>query len=144
MDKSKNLQVTLDLQNDKVLFHGQVEGQSPVAIDYVKPLGDDQGYTSLELLLLSLGSCVGTALLMFLRRMGKTIHKLSVQVDADRRAEHPTILTAIHLKFYFVSPDIQEAELKQVVDMAEDKYCPVYAMLKGNTEITTSCFISRD
>ncbi|MDD4644738.1 MAG: OsmC family protein [Bacteroidales bacterium] len=143
MDKSKNLLVTLDLMNEKVRFNGLTEGQSPVSIDYVPPLGDNQGYTSLELLLLSLGSCVGSALLMFLRKMGKTIDGLAIRMEADRRAEHPTILTSIHLKCFFTSPDLQEADLNKVVPMAEEKYCPVYAMLKGNTQITISCFINR-
>lgn len=36
------------------------------------------------------------------------------------------------------SPDVTEDDMKKVVDLAEDKYCPVWSMIKGNTivEIT--------
>jgi putative redox protein len=50
-----------------------VGANKPISIDYTPPLGDDLGYTSLELLLLSLSSCVGSSVLTFLRKMKKTI-----------------------------------------------------------------------
>ena len=53
-DKSKELKSTIRLVNDKLLFKGTVGDNTPVSIDYIAPLGDDMGYTSLELLLLLL------------------------------------------------------------------------------------------
>ena len=72
-DKSKELFASIKLINDRLNFEGLVQGNRPISIDYTPPLGDNLGYTSLELLLLSLSSCLGTALLTFLRKMGKTI-----------------------------------------------------------------------
>ena len=72
-DKSKELNTTVKLINNKLNFIGNAGSNDPVSIDYIAPLGDDLGYTSLELLLLSLSSCVGSAVLTFLRRMGRTI-----------------------------------------------------------------------
>jgi putative redox protein len=72
IDKSKEVTTSITLVNDKLNFSGTVEGNSPVSIDYTPPLGDSLGYTSLELLLLSFSSCVGTAMLTFLRKMQKT------------------------------------------------------------------------
>ncbi len=142
MDKSKNLITTLDLLNDKVHFHGQTEGQSPVSIDYVPPVGENLGYTSLELLLLSLASCMATSLLLFLRRKGRTVSGLQVRSEAERRTEHPTILTSIHMRFYFTSPDLEIDDFEKVLAMAEEMYCPVYAMINPQTKIITTCHIS--
>ena len=86
IDKSKQLTASLNLVNDRLLFEGQVEGNSPIAIDYIPPFGDNLGYTSLELMLLSLSSCVGTALLVFLRRQGKVIEHFSIKSDEIGRA----------------------------------------------------------
>jgi putative redox protein len=141
MDKSKNLIVTLDLLNDKVHFSGQTDGQPSISIDYTSPLGDNLGYTSLELLLLSLGSCMASAVLLFLRRKGKAITSLNVRIEAERRSGHPTILTSINLMFSFISPDLSVADFEEVLRMAEEKFCPVYAMISGNTKITTTCHI---
>ena len=139
--KTKNLLVSLDLLNDKVQFNGLVEDQAPIKIDYVAPLGDGQGYTSLELLLLSLGSCMASTLLMFLRRSGKTVNSLRIIAEADRRAEHPTILTTIHLRFFFTSPDLTQGDFEKVLAVTEDRFCPVYAMIKPETKIITTCHI---
>ena len=57
IDKSKELHTSINLINDKLNFTGTVENNIPIAIDYTPPLGDNLGYTSLELLLLSL-SCL--------------------------------------------------------------------------------------
>ena len=134
-DKSKQLITNLQLVNDRLHFEGQVEGQAPVSIDYIPPLGDNLGYTSLELLMLSLSSCLGTAVLTFLRRMGKSITHMSIQAQGVRRQEHPTGLELIRLSLEIVSENTSKEEAEKVVAMAEEKYCPVWAMLKGTTEL---------
>ena len=53
IDKSKELNTSIILINEKLNFTGIVEKNSPVSIDYTPPLGDNLGYTSLELLLLT-------------------------------------------------------------------------------------------
>lgn len=132
-DKSKELYSSIKLVNNKLLFTGTVGNNDPIAIDYIAPLGDDLGYTSLELLLLSLSSCIGSAMLTFLRRMKKTISGFEIQAKGLRREEHPTGFTSIHLDISITSADITEEDVKKVIGLAEDKYCPVWSMLKGNT-----------
>jgi hypothetical protein len=55
-DKSKELKTSIRLLNEKLHFEGKADGNEPVSIDYTPPLCDNLGYTSLELLLLSLSS----------------------------------------------------------------------------------------
>lgn len=73
IDKSKELRGSITLVNNRLQFKGEVTGNSPVMIDYVPPLGDNLGYTSLELLLLSLSSCVGSAFLVVCVRCRKQL-----------------------------------------------------------------------
>ena len=96
-DKSKELNVSLKLINDKLHFEGNVAGNEPISIDYIPPLGDNLGYTSLELLLLSLSSCLGSSILPFLRRMKKTITGLEIKTKGIRKEEHPTAFKTIHI-----------------------------------------------
>ena len=72
-DKSKTLRASVTLLNEKLHFKGKVDANEPGSIDYTPPLGDNMGYTSLELFLLSLSSCAGSAILVLLRRMNKQI-----------------------------------------------------------------------
>ena len=135
IDKSKELNASIVLINDKLHFNGQVENNAPVSIDYISPLGDDAGYTSLELLLLSLSSCVGSAILTFLRKMRKNITGLEILSRGIRRNEHPTGFGTIYLEIKLKSSDTTEDDLKKVLKLSEDTYCPVWAMIKGNVEV---------
>lgn len=134
-DKSKELTASLRLLNDKLHFKGVVDGNEPVSIDYTPPLGDNLGYTSLELLLLSLSSCVGSAVLTFLRRMQKTITACEISAKGIRREEHPTGFSTITLYINLTSPDTTSEYLINVLKLSEETYCPVWAMMKGNVEV---------
>ena len=138
-DQSKELSSSIKLINDKLHFIGTIGDNDPLSIDYIPPLGDDLGYTSLELLLLSLSSCLGSAILTFLRRMNKNIGGLEIQSSGIRREEHPTGFRLIKLTIEIISYDITKEDMKKVIALAEDKYCPVWSMIKGNTTVET-CF----
>lgn len=96
-DKSKELNSTIKLINEKLHFEASIGDNKAISIDYTPPLGDNMGYTSLELLLLSLSSCVGSAVLTFLRKMRKTITGCEIQANGIRREEHPTCFKHILL-----------------------------------------------
>jgi putative redox protein len=134
-DKSKVLHASVKLVNDRLKFAGLVDNNEPVSIDYIAPMGDNSGYTSLELLLLSLNSCVGSAVLTFLRKMKKTITGCEIHSTGLRNEDHPTGFKHISLNISIFSPDVTDSEMNKVIQMSEDKYCPVWAMLKGNVEI---------
>lgn len=143
IDKSKELNASVSLVNERLHFSATVEGNPPISIDYTPPLGDNLGYTSLELLLLSLASCMGSAVLTFLRRMNKTILKCDIQAHGIRREEHPLGFKSILVDFTIASPDLSEDDFNKVLKLAEEKYCPVLSMIKGKTEVTASCKINR-
>jgi putative redox protein len=135
IDKSKELNTSINLINDRLNFKGIVDGNTPVSIDYTAPLGDNSGYTSLELLLLSLSSCIGSSVLTFLRRMKKTITGCEILSKGIRKEEHPTGFKTIIIEIFLKSSDISEDDLNKVIKLSEETYCPVWSMLKGNVEI---------
>ncbi len=135
VDKSKELNTSIKLINDKLNFMGIVEGNIPVSIDYTPPLGDNSGYTSLELLLLSLSSCVGSSILTFLRKMNRTIKGFEINSSGIRREAHPTGFKTIILEINIKSADTSTDDFNKVVKLSEETYCPVLAMLKGNVDI---------
>ena len=129
------------LINDKLNFKGIVENNVPISIDYTPPLGDNLGYTSLELQLLSLTSCIGSSILTFLRKMRKTIIGCEINAKGIRKEEHPTCFKTIFIEINVNSPDVTAEDLDKVIKLSEDTYCPVWAMLKGNVEIDVKCKI---
>jgi putative redox protein len=142
IDKSKELRGSITLVNNKLQFKGEVTGNSPVMIDYVPPLGDNLGYTSLELLLLSLSSCVGSAFLVVLRKMQKTITHFDIAAVGVRREENPTGFKSIALEINLQSDNITTEEMAKVLGVIEG-ICPVLSMVKGNVEITYNFNITK-
>ena len=137
-DKSKELTTSINLLNEKLHFEGNVNGNDPISIDYIPPLGENLGYTSLELFLFSLSSCIGSSVLIFLRRMKKTILGFEIISSGIRKDEHPTGFNTIMLQLIIKSPDIKAEDLDKVIKLSEETYCPVWSMIKGNVEISVT------
>ena len=115
-------------------------GTHAVPTDYpLKPGQETAGMTSLQLLLASLATCSANGLSILLaRQAGCSVSDLEVQVKAQRRDEHPTILTDIHLAFRITGTGLEEAKVARALATAETQLCPVWAMLRGTTPIHTS------
>jgi uncharacterized OsmC-like protein len=129
---------------EKMRFLGQASGEQSVVIDYPPPLGDDAGLRGgLELLLMSLAACAGQTTVSLLRRMHQPVEGCVVEARGQRRDEHPTVLTDIQLTFTFRGPGLDPAAIQRAISMGEAQYCPVWAMLKGGTRITTAVEIDQ-
>jgi putative redox protein len=140
-DKSKTLTASIKLLNQKLHFEGNVDGNESISIDYTPPLGDNLGYTSLELLLLSLSSCVGSAMLVVLRKMQKQVRSFEIVSNGIRRQEHPTGFESISLEVILQSGNISHDDMAKVTHLIEG-LCPVLSMLKGNVAISYSYTIT--
>ncbi|EGW40879.1 OsmC family protein [Desulfosporosinus sp. OT] len=129
------LEVSVGLTNQKVQFTGVARANLAIIIDCLPPLGDGQGYTPLELLLISLASCSGTTVLTLLRKMRKNISGLKVNAKGIRREQPPTSFQKITLEFVISSEDVQSSEAEKAIKLTEETYCPVWTMLKNNVEV---------
>lgn len=135
-DKSKTITASIRLLNQKLLFEGIVDGNEAISIDYIPPLGDNLGYTSLELFLLSLSSCAGSAILVLLRKLNKQIDHFEITSIGDRKVNHPTGFASIILNVSIKSKDINSMDLDNVLEKIE-AICPVLSMIDKsiNTKI---------
>ena len=138
------LEISLKTVNDKVKFADSCGDNEEISVDYIPPVGGGEGYTSLELLLVSFASCVSTLTLALLRsNFKRTVLSLQAKASGTVRSEHPKALSHIHLDLAIQSPDAEEGDVNTVLKMAESKFCPVWAMIKGNVEIEASFTIER-
>ena len=131
------LEIEVTLTNDKVQFTGVSKSNPAITFDYKPPLGDGQGYTGLELLLMSFAACSGTTIVALLRDMGKNISGFKVNAKGIRRDQHPTSFEKIILDFMLHSQNAEDADFQKAVQLSEDSFCPVWAMLKNNVEVIT-------
>jgi putative redox protein len=131
------LEVTVKSTNQKLGYTGVLRSLPPIAMDYIPPLGDGQGYMPLELLLMSLGTCSGATVGYLLKKMGKSVTGIKVNVKGTRREQHPLSFQHILLEFLVRSADVKDVDMQKAIKLAEESVCPVWAMVKGNVEVVT-------
>ena len=129
------LRSDIRLIDDSVQFECRSKDRPPIVMDYYPPLGGGEGYTALEVFLASLGACVSGTILPLLRKMRKEIREYSLEVVGTRSLDHPKSLKAIVLKIRIKGSGISLGDLERVMELAESKYCPVMAMIKGNVDL---------
>jgi len=143
VDIVDTLTVKMQTIDEKTMFSASARDNPEVIIDYFPPIGSGKGYTSLELFMISFGSCVSSTLLSLLRyRMKKKVDGVVVKVQGTVREEHPKALQHILLTLIFKSKELSEAEALEVLKVAEDKMCPVWSMIKGNVDVDVSIEIN--
>jgi putative redox protein len=117
-------------------------GEHVLAMDYPAEAGRNP--TPLETLLASLAACATTTLnLVLCRKIGAKLDGLEVDVCAERRAEHPTILTDIEIVYHLAGQTLQPQLVERAIRMAEDQLCPVFAMLRPGTRIRSSWVVDK-
>lgn len=131
--------MTVRLINQKIKFTGvsNANPAQPITFDYKPPIGDGEGYNGLELLLMSLSGCSATALVYLLRKMRKTVSGLEVRAKGIRREQPPIKFEKIYLEFILNSKDVDDADIKKAIRLAEQSVCPVWQMIKNNVEVVS-------
>lgn len=120
----------------KVVAHA---GPHQLTMDY--PTGASaelEGFTPLQLLMASAAGCGANALAVLLRRSEQPVRGIEVRVRAERRDEHPTVLTEMNLEFVVRGAGVDRAAAERALALAEQKLCPVWAMLKPGTKFGCS------
>ena len=134
----RTLEVQGQLVDDKVQFTASTRENIPVQFDFFPPLGTGKGYTGLEGLLMSLAVCSATTLVYLLRKTGKTVAGCEVVAEGVTKELPAVGFESADLYFDLTSPDVIPEDVDRALDLARESACPVWQMVKGNFEISTS------
>lgn len=104
---------------------------TPVAIDFAREGEAVDGFTPMELVLASLAGCSGQVTVGLLKRMGQEVKGLTVHARGTKKEIHPAVFTAIELEFEFRGGRLEAASVEKALALSEERYCPVWAMLKA-------------
>jgi len=114
-----------------------------VVADTVEKLDGSDGATRpMEMLLMSLGGCTGMDVLSILKKMRVELDDFEILIDSERADEHPKVYTKIHLTYKFFGKNIDKAKVEKAVDLSQNRYCSISAMLKATVEITSTIEIN--
>jgi putative redox protein len=103
--------------------------------------GVDAGPQPKTLLLSSLAGCTAMDVISMLRKMRQPVTALAVKAEGELTDEHPRTFVDLHVT-YTVEGDVEPGRLKRAVELSEDKYCGVSAMLRSHTSITSTIVLN--
>jgi putative redox protein len=122
--------------NENMKFTAYTPSGHEVTLDSaVNSGGDDSAARPMELLLVSLVGCTAMDVISILKKMKASPESFHVEVEYERAPEHPKIYTKIHLKYIFKNAPSRE-KAKKAVELSQNKYCSVSAMLKKASNVS--------
>ena len=89
----------------------------------------------MELLLMALGACTATDIVIILEKKRQKLDLLEVICSGERAAEPPQVWTKVDILFR-LRGKLEESGVKQAIQLSEEKYCSVSATLKKTAELT--------
>ena len=88
----------------------------------------------MEMLLVALGACTATDVVVILGKKRQELERLEVEVTGQRAAEPPRVWTKLEL-VYRLYGELDEKAVRDAIELSETKYCSVAAMLGKTAEI---------
>jgi putative redox protein len=89
-----------------------------------------------ELLLLSLAGCTGADVVAILQKKRVKLDGFHVNVSAESTETHPKVYSKINLEYVFTGKNIREKDVERAIQLSQEIYCGVTAMLQKAVEIT--------
>lgn len=90
-----------------------------------------------QALLAAAGACNAMDVISILRKKRQTVTGYEVELEGDRREEHPRSFTHIRIVHRFRGVDLSEKAVEEAIRLSEDKYCTVIAILRPTVNVSS-------
>ena len=97
--------------------------------------GDGSAVTPGELLLIGLGGCTAVDVVTMLNKMRVPLRDLQIEIEAEPVETYPKIYKWVKIIYKFYGCGDQ-AKAKKAVDMSNEKYCSVSAIVGKSAELS--------
>lgn len=120
---------------DGMHFMGELDGfEIPIDAD-ANFGGTDKGPKPKGLMLTSLAGCTAMDVISILRKMRIEPEAFSVETEAELTDEHPKVFKSVKITYRLKGKDIPREKVERAVELSQDQYCGVSAMLKKASPI---------
>lgn len=96
----------------------------------------------MEMLLSALGACSLVDVVLILGKKRQLFTSLEVDVTGERAETTPRVWTQIEM-VYRLAGDLDDKAVRDSIELSQNKYCSVAAMLGKTAKITYRCEISQ-
>jgi putative redox protein len=90
----------------------------------------------MEMLLLALGACTGTDVVIVLEKKRQKLDGLEVICSGERAVGYPQVWTKLEV-LYRLRGKLDESAVQHAIELSEEKYCSVSATLQKTATLTT-------
>jgi putative redox protein len=84
---------------------------------------------------MALGACTATDVVSILKKKRQKLEALEVICSGERASEPPTVWIKLEI-LYRLRGVLDEAAVKRAIELSEQKYCSVSAMLQKTATLT--------
>jgi len=126
---------------NKMAFDAEVNGHI-IPLDADERVGgEDYGARPKPLTLVSLGGCTGMDVVSILAKMRVDLEGFNVSVSGELTDEHPKYFHKIHIIYTFKGKDLPMDKLEKAINLSQERYCGVTAMLNKVAAISHEIII---
>lgn len=116
----------------------EANGSPGIVLDSKGEFGTHSGPTPMELVLMGLAGCTGMDVISIMAKKRQPMTNLQVKIEAENADTHPMVYTKIHIEYIAYGTGISESALERAIELSEERYCSVQAMLRPTVDITSS------
>lgn len=70
-----------------------------------------------------------------LGKMKQEFSNLSIDIDAEKNDNYPHVFTKIKMNYNIIGNSLDELKVKRAIELSQNKYCSVSAMLSKTAKI---------
>lgn len=89
-----------------------------------------QGVSGADLLPLSLIGCAAWDVVAILKKQRQQVTALEVSAESERDDEPPWRFRRIRVVYHLTGKDLAADKVQRAIDLAQEKYCSIYATLR--------------
>ncbi|HNW89510.1 MAG TPA: OsmC family protein [Bacteroidales bacterium] len=120
---------------ENMAFETEVDGHTLIMDAGESSGGDDLGPRPKALTLVSLAGCTGMDVISILKKMNVNPDEFHISVEGELTKEHPRYYEKIMVSYHFKGKNLPEDKLARAVELSQEKYCGVSALLRKGTEV---------
>jgi putative redox protein len=127
------------MQTATIKWMGAEQFLATTPSGHAVPIDADRQHNSapgpMELLLVALGTCTATDVVLILGKKRQPLQSLEISVSGERAAAPPTVWTKLEVVFKLCGA-LDDKAVRDAIELSESKYCSVAAMLRQTATLT--------
>ena len=88
-----------------------------------------------DALLLSLASCMGIDVVMFLQKMKIDLENFKVDITGERNPTPPQYFKTVDIVLHLTGKNLNPKKVARAVSLSHEKYCSVYNSLRKDMDV---------